>query len=222
MNNLIKSVWRIIHSFKYKKKNIYISHGVWYNKKTTFEGMNKIGEYANISNSEIGYATYLGNNVELINAKIGRFFSIARDVRVVSTTHPTSTFVSTSPVFFSTLKQCGFSYVTNNKFKEQKYIDGYSTIIGNDVWIGEGALIMGGVKIGNGAIIAAHAVVTKDVPDFAVVAGVPALIKKYRFSEKHILFLQHLQWWDKDINWIKRYADYFDNIDLLIDKIKDE
>lgn len=222
MTNLLKNIWRIIYSYKNRYRNVYIGRGVWFNKKTKFEGMNKIGKHANISNSEIGYATYLGDNAELTNTKIGRFCSIARDVRIVSTTHPTSKFVSTSPVFFSTIKQCGFSFVTQNKFIEQKYVDIYSAIIGNDVWIGEGALIMGGVTIGNGAVIAAHAVVTKDVPDFAIVAGVPARIKKYRFPEKHISFLQRLQWWNKDLSWIKHYSDYFDNIDLLIDLIKDE
>jgi hypothetical protein len=68
--------------------------------------------------------------------------------------------------------------------------------IGNDVWIGARAMILPSVKIGNGAIIAAGAVVTKDVPDCAVVGGVPAKIIKYRFSAEEIAILNEVCWWD--------------------------
>jgi acetyltransferase-like isoleucine patch superfamily enzyme len=184
--------------------------------------MNSVGDNTVVSNSYIGYATYFSNNVEMLNAKIGRYCSIARDVRIVSTTHPTSLFVSTSPVFFSTLKQCGFSFVSQQKFTEQKTINNYSAIIGNDVWIGEGALILGGVVIGDGAVIAAHAVVTKNVPDYAVVAGVPARVVKFRFSAEQIRFLKNLKWWNKELKWIKQHSHLFDNIDLFIKEINNE
>ena len=70
-------------------------------------------------------------------------------------------------------------------------------IIGNDVWIGAHATIMGGVKIGNGAVIGAGAVVAKDVPPYAIVLGNPARVIKYRFDEATIEWLQKLRWW----NW---------------------
>ena len=72
------------------------------------------------------------------------------------------------------------------------------THIGNDVWIGLNATILDGVTIGDGAIVAAGAVVTKDVPPYAVVAGVPAKIIKYRFTESQIDFLLKFRWWEKD------------------------
>ena len=73
------------------------------------------------------------------------------------------------------------------------------TEIGNDVWIGDRTVIMSGVKIGDGAIVAAGAVVTKDVPPYAVVGGVPARVIKYRFDEATIRRLLDLQWWKYDI-----------------------
>ena len=73
------------------------------------------------------------------------------------------------------------------------------TTIGNDVWIGQGAFIKGGVTIGDGAIVAAHAVVVKDVPPYAVVGGVPARVIKYRFDEDAIKDLLEIKWWNYDL-----------------------
>ncbi len=87
--------------------------------------------------------------------------------------------------------------------------------IGNDVWIGANVLILDGVTIGNGAIIAAGAVVTKDVPPYAVVGGVPAKIIKYRFNKEEIDFLEQLKWWEKDEKWLTEYGKYFNNVELL-------
>lgn len=90
-------------------------------------------------------------------------------------------------------------------------------IVGNDVWIGYEAVIMAGVTIGDGAIIGARAVVTKDVPPYAIVGGVPAKFIKKRFDDQTIAKLQKLKWWDKDESWIKSHIDdiRFGNIDKL-------
>lgn len=85
---------------------------------------------------------------------------IAHDVVVEPYTHPVDGFLSTSPFFFSTLGQCVESFVSKQKIKEQKTIDSYNCIIGNDVWIGSNVKIIGGLSIGDGAIVAAGAVVT--------------------------------------------------------------
>lgn len=87
------------------------------------------------------------------------------------------------------------------------------TTIGNDVWIGWGVLIKGGVTIGNGAVIGARSVVTKDVPPYAVVAGVPAKVIKYRFEQEKIDLLQQLQWWNWDIDRIYENLDRLKNFD---------
>lgn len=81
-------------------------------------------------------------------------------------------------------------------------------IIGNDVWIGYEAIIMAGVHVGNGAIIAAHAVVTKDVQPYTIVGGVPARLIRKRFNEEIIQELEKLKWWNWPIEKIRRYLPY--------------
>src|SRR5699024_8636000 len=72
------------------------------------------------------------------------------------------------------------------------------TTIGNDVWIGHGAIIQAGITVGDGAVIASNAVVTKDIPPYAIVGGIPAKIIKYRFSDEMIAAMSQIAWWDWD------------------------
>lgn len=81
-------------------------------------------------------------------------------------------------------------------------------VIGNDVWIGYEAVIMAGVHIGDGAIIAAHAVVTKDVPPYTIVGGIPAKEIRKRFNAEVIQHLLKLKWWDWPIGKIRQYLPY--------------
>ena len=101
------------------------------------------------------------------------------------------------------------------------FIDTYElkkipTNIGNDVWIGLNSTILAGVKIGNGSVIGANSVVTKDVEDYAIYAGNPAKLIKYRFDERLIQLMNDIQWWELDTNIIK------DNIHLFSSKLTKE
>lgn len=91
--------------------------------------------------------------------------------------------------------------------------------IGNDVWLGKNVLITNGSNIGNGVIAGAGAVITKDVPDYAVVAGVPARIVRYRYTSKQIEKLNHIAWWNWSDDVIReRYDDFYIDIKDFIEK----
>lgn len=100
--------------------------------------------------------------------------------------------LSTSPIFTEAHNATKFQWTDKNVNAAPMK----KAILGNDVLIGSHALVLGGVSIGNGAVVAAGAVVTKDVPPYAVVGGVPAKVIKYRFSQEIIDKLQEMQWWD--------------------------
>ena len=149
-----------------------------------------------------------------MHTKVGRFCAIADNVRTGVGSHPTNTFVSIHPSFFSTNKQAGFSFVDKNVFDELPKSNGskYVVEIGNDVWIGSGVKIKDGVKIGDGAIIGANAVVTKNVDAYSINVGMPARVIKYRFDKNQIVFLMKFKWWNKDMIWLEKNAKYFQNI----------
>ena len=135
-------------------------------------------------------------------ARIGRYCSFGEDVQIGRQDHPL-TWATTSPAFYLHDQlfdlDSGFngasdyhSYrIKNSKPPTQVKV----TNIGNDVWIGHGALIKAGVTIGDGAIVAAHAVVARDVPPYAVVAGNPAVIKKFRIPANLISPMLRSKWW---------------------------
>lgn len=124
--------------------------------------------------------------------KIGRYCSFARGCALIPGNHPAK-FRSLHPFFYNP----ALGFVDDLKIYRTKFT------IGHDVWIGTNALVLPNAsKIGTGAIIGAGSVVTKDVPPFAIVAGNPAKIIKYRFSEKTINNLLESSWWEKDIDEI--------------------
>ncbi len=186
---------------------------------STFGGMNKLSHHAFFS-GELGFASYIGANSVVIG-KIGKYCSIGERVHFITKTHPVKEYVSTHPCFYSLKKQCGFTYTDRQLYNEEPLLEGskYSIEVGNDVYIGFGATLIGPCRIGNGAVIAAGAVVTDDVPDYAVVGGVPAKVIKYRFDIEQIQYLNWLKWWDKSPEWLKRNVTDFQSIEFLKTRI---
>lgn len=218
---MIKQVIKnILNQYIAKKNRIIINHKTDIHINNFFEGKNLIGRDSVISNSNIGFASYIGSGCAFDKVKIGRYCAIGSNVKVISATHPTRKWVSIHPAFYSTRKQAGFSYVCKNKFTEFKMVDEkYASTIGNDVWLGDNVVILGGTKISDGAIVGSGAIVTKDVPPYAIVGGSPAKIIRYRYDEDKIGKLLDFQWWNNDEQWIIEHKDLFEDIDTFFDKV---
>lgn len=172
----------------------------------------KIGSHCNIQRGGVSSFSYMGDYCELPQVEIGKFCSIAAHVTLAAGNHPMS-YVSTSPYTYSTIRN---SFAKKQLFTQEFFYTDedhkYLCKIGNDVWIGTGATLVSGSKalnIGDGAVIAAGAVVTKDVPPYAVVAGCPAKILRYRFSDEMISEMEREKWWDKSEDWIKESVEAF-------------
>ena len=197
-------------SLNLKSMDIRIGTGCHIEKYVT------LYQNVNLVNVDIGSYTYISHDSILNNVKIAKFCSIGPKVFIGGGMHPT-TFVSTHPSFYSMRGQSSISFADNFYFTETSEV-----IIGNDVWIGARVIILDGIRIGDGAIIGAGSVVTKDVPDYAIVAGTPAKVLKYRFDQKDIIFLISYKWWDKDIEWIKKNWRWFLDIKKFIKYCKDD
>ncbi len=193
-----KIVFRTLNMTKTMENNVKVSGLSRGLENVTFEGDNGLWERCFFHGSiHVGYGTTFGfNNFISGNVTIGKYCQFGSDVAIHSTNHPTS--------YLST-------YINRNLFDgELSKLKEINTVtIGHDVWIGHNALIIGNVNIGNGAIIAAGAVVTKDVPPYSIVAGVPAKVIKKRFSDKIIKQVEALQWWDKDKNDLEKIKPLF-------------
>ncbi|WP_303817218.1 CatB-related O-acetyltransferase [Selenomonas ruminantium] len=140
---------------------------------------------------EIGEYSYIGNGTSITKSKIGRYCSIGENVCINPGEHIIEE-VSTNAIFYDD----PWNVLTRKSVK-----------IGNDVWIGTRAIILGDVNIGDGAIIAAGAVVTKDVPAYAIVAGVPARIIRQRFEDNKVDIIRESRWWEKNPLEAKKVID---------------
>lgn len=143
---------------------------------------------------------------------IGRFCSIASDVSVAGVHHPLE-WVSTNPFLY--LVERGFvprGFKPPNLLKQRNG----GIEIQSDVWIGEGARLLRPVVLGHGCVVAAGAVVTKDVPPYAIVAGVPARIVRYRIPEELIPRMLSIAWWDWELDVIRRnVTDFYDPVAFI-------
>lgn len=161
-------------------------------------------------NVKIGDYSYINRGTLVASGEIGKYCSVGYNCQIGIFEHPTN-FISTSPHIYRNV------YLDKDRRPKWSEDDiNYPPKIGNDVWIGSNALIMQGVTIGDGAIIAANAVVTKDVEPYCIVGGVPAKIIRKRFSDEEIEVIKYSKWWDKSEEWINKNINEILNIDTFI------
>ncbi|MEZ8107294.1 CatB-related O-acetyltransferase [Vibrio cortegadensis] len=214
MKTFIK--WLIMRIMKISLhfNKVHFMKGSRFCRASKFEGYNSIGEDNNLTDVSIGRGSYTGHNVRLSSVKIGRFSSIASGVKNTTGNHPTSKYISTHPAFFSQGKAAGFTFSEKQLFNELNRLNNeYLVEIGNDVWIGEDVLILDGIKIGNGSIIGARSLVTKDIPPYSICVGTPAKVIKFRFKEKEIRNIESKKWWKWDFNKLKENSTKFSDIE---------
>lgn len=161
-------------------------------------------------NIEVGLGSYGGcfnyKNINR-NVKIGKYCSFAKDVYYFNANHPFDKF-TTHPNIYS----------KEFKMVEDEGIKRSNLNIGNDVWLGQNTIILANVKnIGDGAVVAAGSIVTKDVPDYSIVAGVPAKVIRYRFDDEKIKVLKKLSWWEWSEEEISSAIKSTSNIDDFIE-----
>lgn len=210
------TIWfsRTYNNFKIQKQNRAKHLKIGYMcfvRNCSFGHSNTLYDNVSLDGVTLGDFTYIGTETRISNAILGKFCSIGPDTAIGLGKHPTRTFVSTHPIFFSVLGQAQQVVCDRNYFVEFAPIN-----IGNDVWVGARAVVIDGVSIGDGAIVAAGSVVTKNVPPYAIVAGVPAKVVRYRFEPHEVELLLTIKWWDRDFSWIKKNIKSYHNISQFL------
>lgn len=218
-------VLKWVHEIGYTCEDcFYINENEWCNKEDIVYKGCKVGRYT------YGYEGLLESYPLAIS--IGRYCSINPTARIWNnhpmsciTTHP----ILDHPIFYGWesyesreeyIFQYG-RYFHNAAYEDSPIRDNKEITVGNDVWIGASAILLPGVKVGDGAIIAAGAVVTKDVEPYAVVGGVPAKTIKYRFTEEYIELLERIKWWEWPVEKIEKNIEIFYQPEMFFNKAWD-
>jgi acetyltransferase-like isoleucine patch superfamily enzyme len=172
----------------------------------------KIESGSTLINSVIADHSFCGYDCSFINVSVGKFCSLASRIVIGGARHPIE-YVSTSPVFLSHKESI------RAKFARHDYHWEAHTVIEHDVWIGEGVFVKGGVTIGVGAIVGMGSVVTRDVPAYAIFAGNPARLIRYRFPEDVRAGLLKSEWWLYSDEKLRAAAPLFNDPRSFLDSL---
>ena len=161
------------------------------------------------SNLEVGIHSFHNGNLSIrgkVKVHIGSYCAIGKNISIISENHDIR-FASMQGYFYSKFykKPHPGERIANNPFKSKGEI-----FIGNDVWIGDKSIILSGVHIGDGAVIAAGSIVTSDVKSYGIYAGIPAKLIKYRFNEDIIKIMTEIKWWNWGGEKIKSFQEFFE------------
>ena len=161
---------------------------------------------------KLGAYSYVGHNCTVNDTEIGKFCSIANDCLIGASGHPVQ-WVSTSPAFHTAKNVLGKSF-SENRFSVRE-----TTTIGNDVWLGARVIVKSGIHIGNGAVIGAGSIVTKDVPAYEIWAGNPAKRIRERFDSQTAKKIEASVWWDWSKEKLCELGNTFSDPQVFCDQL---
>ena len=224
--DMLYNLYLVYLKQKLKAKDVFFSKNSKINENNSFEGNNYIGGI--IKDCSVGRGTYIMDQCRFDNCYIGRYCSIAEETKMVYKHGHPMKYVSTSPMF-SSREAFVNTYLTEQNGKvyaldECVEYEGkkWKAVIGNDVWIGTRTILLGAIKIGDGAVIGAGTVVDKDIPPYAIAVGNPARIIGYRFEKNQIDKLLEIEWWNEKEEWIKEKLNCFSDISIFLKRCGDK
>jgi hypothetical protein len=161
-------------------------------RQSTFGAYCEVGARTKVAESSFADYAYVANDADIIYTTVGRFCSIAAHTRINPGNHPLERVALSHFTYRSSAYGLGEDDAAFFDWRRTSRVS-----LGNDVWIGHGAVVLAGVTLGNGAAIGAGAVVSHDVPPFAIAVGVPAKLLRFRFPPEIVEVLERIAWW----NW---------------------
>ena len=181
------------------------------------KGFNKIDRNSLIYYSQFGLCSYIGINSVVMHSEVGKYCSLSWGVTIGPANHDYE-YISSHDFLYNDFYgiKSPLEPAVYNRFSQK-------TKIGNDVWIGTHSTILNGISVGDGAVIGANSIVTKDVPPYAIVVGNPGRVVGYRFDDEIIEKLIALKWWDFSMDLIKSNFHLFKSKDIeeLIEKLNE-
>ena len=167
----------------------------------------EIGRRNSLRSATIGLRTYTGSDCNISHATIGSYCAISWNVSIGGADHACQKLALTPK----------FRITRNPDDAIVPYPESWSNVcrIGSDVWLASGVCVLRGLTIGDGCVVGANSVVTRDLPPYSIAVGAPARVIRYRFSSSTIDFIQTVRWWEFPVAVLKENADLFDLTDEM-------